>query len=147
MRHVEGTDLGSLLHRGGPLEPRRAVALVAQLGHALDAAHARGLAHRDVKPSNALIATEGADEHVYLADFGLTERFATAGGVTAGDRLVGTVDYLAPERIAGEPADGRADLYSLGCVLFETLVGEVPFPRGSGGGAVYAPPGEERRGA
>ncbi|MEO8687568.1 MAG: ABC transporter substrate-binding protein [Solirubrobacteraceae bacterium] len=138
MRYVEGTDLGSLLHREGPLEPQRAVGLVAQLGYALDAAHARGLAHRDVKPSNALIAMEGAEEHVYLADFGLTERIATAGGVTAGDRLVGTVDYLAPERIAGEPADGRADLYSLGCVLCEALTGEVPFPRDSEVAAIYA---------
>ena len=81
---------------------------------------------------------EGADEHVYLADFGLTEHIATAGGVTAGDRLVGTVDYLAPERIAGEPADGRADLYSLGCVLFEALTGEVPFPRDSEVATIYA---------
>ena len=73
MRYVEGTDLGSLLRREGPMEPRRAIELVAQLGQALDAAHARGLAHRDVKPSNALIAQEGSDEHVYLADFGLTK--------------------------------------------------------------------------
>jgi YVTN family beta-propeller protein len=138
MRFVEGTDLGSLLRREGPMEPRRAVALVAQLGHALDAAHARGLAHRDVKPSNALIAIEGAEEHVYLADFGLTEHIASAGGVTAGDRLAGTVDYLAPERITGGPADGRADLYSLGCVLFEALTGEVPFPRTSEVAAIYA---------
>src|SRR4051812_15476818 len=138
MRYVEGTDLSSLLHREGPMEPGRAVALVTQLAHALDAAHARGLAHRDVKPSNALIAVEGAEEHVYLADFGLTEHIATAGGVTNGDRLVGTVDYLAPERIAGEPADGRADLYSLGCVLFEALTGEVPFPCDSEVAAIYA---------
>jgi YVTN family beta-propeller protein len=138
MRYVEGIDLGSLLHREGALAPRRAVELVAQLGHALDAAHARGLAHRDVKPSNALIAMEGAEEHVYLADFGLTEQIATAGGVTAGDRLVGTVDYLAPERIAGEAADGRADLYSLGCVLFEALVGAAPFPRDSEVATMYA---------
>src|SRR4051794_24477321 len=138
MRYVEGTDLGSLLRREGPLDPERAVELVAQLGHALDAAHARGLAHRDVKPSNALVAREGAEEHVYLADFGLTERVATAGGVTAADRLVGTVDYIAPERISGEPADGRADLYSLGCVLYEALVGEVPFPRDSEVAVIYA---------
>ena len=138
MRYVDGTDLGSLLHRGGPMEPQRAIDLVAQLGNALDAAHARGLVHRDVKPSNALIAVEGADEHVYLADFGLTRTMATAGGVTAGDQLVGTVDYLAPECITGEPADGRADIYSLGCVLFEALTGEVPFPRDSEVAAIYA---------
>ncbi|MGZ4275772.1 MAG: protein kinase domain-containing protein [Solirubrobacteraceae bacterium] len=138
MRYVEGTDLGTLLRREGPMEPRRAVELVAQLGQALDAAHWQGLVHRDVKPSNALIAVEGADEHVYLADFGLTRHIATAGGVTAGDRLVGTVDYLAPECIAGKPADGRADIYSLGCVLFEALTGDVPFPRDSEVATVYA---------
>jgi YVTN family beta-propeller protein len=138
MRYVEGTDLGSLLQREGAMEPRRAIELVAQLGHALDAAHARGLVHRDVKPSNALIATEGADEHVYLADFGLTRHVATAGAVTASDQLVGTVDYLAPECIAGEQADGRADIYSLGCVLFEALTGEVPFPRDSEVATIYA---------
>ena len=138
MRYVEGTDLGSLLRRGGPLDPGRAVELIGQIGHALDAAHARGLAHRDVKPSNVLIAMEGDDEHVYLADFGLTRHIATAGGVTANNRLVGTVDYLAPERIAGEQADGRADIYSLGCVLFEALTGEVPFPRDSEVATIYA---------
>ena len=138
MRYVDGTDLGSLLHREGPMEPQRAIDLVAQLGNALDAAHARGLVHRDVKPSNALIAVEGADEHVYLADFGLTRTMATAGGVTAGDQLAGTVDYLAPECIIGEPADGRSDIYSLGCVLFEALTGEVPFPRDSEVAAIYS---------
>jgi YVTN family beta-propeller protein len=137
MRYVEGTDLGSLLRREGPLEPRRAINLVAQLGRALDAAHAQGLAHRDVKPSNALIATEGGGEHVYLADFGLTRHIGTPG-VTAPDQLVGTLGYLAPERIAGEPADGGADLYSLGCVLYEALTGEVPFPRNSEVATIYA---------
>jgi YVTN family beta-propeller protein len=138
MRYVEGTDLGSLLRREGPLEPRRAVEVMAQLGQALDAAHARGLAHRDVKPSNALIAQEGSDEHVYLADFGLTKHIVSAGGLTARDQLIGTVDYLAPERIAGEAADGRADIYSLGCLFFEALTGEVPYPRDSEVAAIYA---------
>jgi YVTN family beta-propeller protein len=138
MRYVEGTDLGSLLRREGAMEAQRAIDLVAQLGQALDAAHARGLVHRDVKPSNALLAVEGAHEHVYLADFGLTRHVATVAGVTAGDNLVGTVDYLAPEGIAGEPADERADLYSLGCVLFEVLTGEVPFPRDSDVATIYA---------
>ncbi len=138
MRYVEGTDLASLLRREGPLAPERAVALVAQLADALDAAHARGLVHRDVKPSNALIALEGAGEHVYLADFGVTKHVGTAGGITASDQLVGTVDYLAPERIRGEPADGRADLYSLACILFECLTGEVPFPDRSEVAAIYA---------
>jgi YVTN family beta-propeller protein len=130
------------LGRHGPSERHRPASAgrrpVAQLGHALDAAQARALAHRDVKPSNALIAMEGGDEHVYLADFGLTKHIATAGAVTATDQLVGTVDYVAPERIAGEPADRRADLYSLGCVLFELLTGEVPFPRDSDVATIYA---------
>ena len=138
MRYVEGTDLSSLLHREGPLAPDRAIDLVRQLADALDAAHARGLVHRDVKPSNALIALEGAAEHVYLADFGLTKHLATTTGITASDQLVGTIDYLAPERIAGEHADGRADLYSLGCVLFECVTGEVPFLRDSEVAAIYA---------
>ena len=138
MRYVEGTDLGSLLRREGPLAPERAVALVGQLADALDAAHARGLVHRDVKPSNALVAVEGAAEHVYLADFGLTKHTRPPVGLTASDQLVGTVDYVAPERIRGEPADGRADIYSLGCVLFECLTGEVPFPRGSEVATIYA---------
>jgi YVTN family beta-propeller protein len=138
MRYVEGTDLASLLRREGALVPRRGVELVRQLADALDAAHARGLVHRDVKPSNALVALEGAADHVYLADFGLTKHIATSGAVTASDHLVGTIDYLAPERIRGEPADGRADLYSLGCVLFECLTGEVPFDRDSDVAAMYA---------
>jgi YVTN family beta-propeller protein len=138
MRYVEGTDLASLLRAEGALAPDRAVGLVAQLADALDAAHARGLVHRDVKPSNALIAREGAAEHVYLADFGLTKHTTTDGRLTATDQLVGTVDYLAPERIRAEEADGRADLYALGCVLFECVTGEVPFPRDSEVAAIYA---------
>jgi ABC-type transport system substrate-binding protein/DNA-binding beta-propeller fold protein YncE len=138
MRYVEGTDLAELLRAEGALNPDRAVGLVAQLADALDAAHARGLVHRDVKPSNALVVREGAGEHVYLADFGLTKQLLTEGSVTASDQLVGTVDYLAPERIRGEPADGRADLYALGCVLFECLTGTPPFPRDTEAAAFYA---------
>ena len=140
MRYVEGRRPGGAAAREGPLDPERAVALVAQLAEALDAAHAHGLVHRDVKPSNALIAQRGRREHVYLADFGLTKHIATAGGTTASDQLVGTIDYVAPERIRGERADGRADLYSLGCVLFECLTGEVPFARDVRGGDDLRPP-------
>jgi YVTN family beta-propeller protein len=138
MRYVEGTDLRALLARDGPLPAERAVDLVAQLAGALDAAHARGLVHRDVKPSNALIAVESGVEHVYLADFGLTKHTTSRGGPTATGQMVGTVDYVAPEQIRGEAVDGRADLYSLGCVLFECLTGEVPFPRGSEVATIYA---------
>jgi peptide/nickel transport system substrate-binding protein len=108
------------------------------LAEALDAAHALGLVHRDVKPSNALIASDGASEHVYLADFGLTKHTTSRGGPTASGQMVGTVEYVAPEQIRGGDVDGRADLYSLGCVLFECLTGEVPFPRASEVATIYA---------
>ena len=138
MRFVDGVDLAELLRREGPLAPERAVALVGQLASALDAAHARGLIHRDVKPSNALIGTDGDGEHAYLVDFGITQDTAAQERLTATDQLVGTLDYLAPERIRGEPVDGRADIYALGCVLFECLTGQVPFPRASEAAAIYA---------
>jgi YVTN family beta-propeller protein len=138
MRYVEGTDLRALVQRDAPLAADRAVALVAQLAGGLDAAHGRGLVHRDVKPSNALVAVEGGVEHVYLADFGLTKHTTSRGGPTASGEMVGTVDYVAPEQIRGGNVDGRADLYSLGCVLYECLTGEVPFPRGSDVATIYA---------
>jgi serine/threonine-protein kinase len=128
MRYVEGPDLGQLLRREGPLEARRAVALVTQLADALDAAHARGLVHRDVKPSNALV---DAADHVYLSDFGLTQTASDRSGESLTGRVVGTVDYASPEQITGEAVEGRADVYSLGCLLYECLVGEVPFRRDS----------------
>jgi YVTN family beta-propeller protein len=138
MRYVEGSDLAGLLRAEGALDPGRAVDLVAQLADALDAAHARGLVHRDVKPSNALISRNGARERVYLVDFGITEDIQSAERLTETNRLVGTGAYLAPERIRGETVDGRADVYSLGCVLFECLTGEVPFPRSSEFAELYA---------
>ena len=138
MRYVDGTDLGSLIRREGALEPPRAIDLVSQLADALDAAHARGLVHRDVKPSNALIALEGSAEHVYLADFGLTRSAADGDAAPASEQLTGTVDYLAPECIAGEAADGRADIYALGCVLYEALTGEAPFRRDSEVETIFA---------
>ena len=129
MRYVDGQSLKQLL-KDGPLAPDKALALVSQVASALDAAHARGLVHRDVKPSNVLIAPtaghEGAD-HVYLADFGLSRRL---DDVAAGEgRSLGTVDYVAPEQIRGEEVDGRVDLYSLGCLLYECLAGRPPFAR------------------
>jgi YVTN family beta-propeller protein len=138
MRYVEGGDLRALVEREGRLAPERAVALVEQVAGALDAAHARGLVHRDVKPSNVLVAVESGREHAYLADFGLTKHTTSRGGPTASDQMVGTVDYVAPEQIRGDEVDGRADLYSLGCVLFECLTGEVPFTRRSEVATIYA---------
>ena len=93
-----------------------------------------------LKPSNALIVDEGRGEHVFLADFGLTKDMAAETAGTASDQLVGRVAYVAPERIGGAPADGRADTYSLACVLFECLTGEVPCSRDSDIAAIHASP-------
>ncbi|HEY7622893.1 MAG TPA: ABC transporter substrate-binding protein [Solirubrobacteraceae bacterium] len=138
MRYVEGGDLRELLRRAGRLAPERAIALVEQVADALDVAHARGLVHRDVEPSNVLVAMESGREHAYLADFGLTKHTTARGGPTANDQMVGTVDYVAPEQIRGDEVDGRADIYSLGCLLYECLTGDVPFPRGSEVATIYA---------
>jgi YVTN family beta-propeller protein len=129
MRYLQGTDLRALLGTGGPLEPRRAASVVAQVASALDAAHERGLVHRDVKPANILITGREPAEHVYLSDFGLTKLSSSDSGLTASGQWVGTVDYVAPEQLSGGLVDGRVDVYALGCVLYETLTGQVPFPR------------------
>src|SRR5262249_9293861 len=128
MRYVEGSDLKQLLRERGVLEPSRALELLGQLADALDFAHARGLVHRDVKPSNALLDTH---QHAYLADFGLTKSASERSAITVTGRIMGTVDYAAPEQIEGKPINGRADVYSLGCLLLECLTGDVPFPRDS----------------
>jgi DNA-binding beta-propeller fold protein YncE len=132
MRHVDGIDLAALLAREGALAPEEALEIAGQVAGALDAAHARGLVHRDVKPANILLAVEeGAVAQVYLADFGLTKRIGGARGLTVSGQVLGTIDYVAPEQVEGGPVDGRADQYSLGCVLFECLTGTVPFRRDS----------------
>jgi Protein kinase domain len=128
MRLVEGGTLRTLLREQSPLAPARLIAIARQVANALDAAHAKGLVHRDVKPSNVLL---DGSEHVYLADFGLTRRLDEQQGKTADDRSLGTPAYLAPEQIEGGVVDGRADVYSLGCLLYEGLTGEPPFARGS----------------
>jgi serine/threonine-protein kinase len=123
MRLVDGPDLRGLLRAEGALPPLRACALCEQVASALDAAHAKGLVHRDVKPSNVLI---DADDHVYVADLGIGRRLEETP--QAGEeRAVGTPAYLAPEELEGLPVDGRADVYSLGCLFFECLTGEAPF--------------------
>jgi DNA-binding beta-propeller fold protein YncE len=129
MRFVDGTDLRALLSAEGAFDPARAAGVVAQVASALDAAHERGLVHRDVKPANILVAARGGGEHTYLTDFGLTKRTASDSGLTAAGEWVGTLDYVAPEQLRGESVDGRADVYALGCVLYELLTGEVPFVR------------------
>ena len=135
MRWVEGTDLRSLIAREGRLDTPRSVATIEQIAAALDAAHAAGLVHRDVKPANILLAAGG---HAYLTDFGLTKRTSSAGGLTKTGQFVGTLDYTPPEQIQGLHADARADVYSLGCVLFNALTGRVPYERDSDAAKLYA---------
>ncbi|GAA2147339.1 hypothetical protein GCM10009760_38150 [Kitasatospora kazusensis] len=132
MRYVRGRDLRVLLDGQGPLSVRQTVRITTQVASALDAAHAHDLVHRDVKPGNILIA-EGTDsdhpEHVYLTDFGLTKKSLSLTGLTTVGQFVGTLDYVAPEQISGKPVDGRCDVYSLGCVVYEEFTGAPPFRR------------------
>jgi serine/threonine-protein kinase len=123
MRLVEGGDLRALIEREGPLPPVRATALLGQVAAALDAAHAAGIVHRDVKPHNVLV--EG--ERAYLSDFGLAKAIDDSGGSMAS--VVGTVAYMSPEQWRGEAVGPPADIYSLGCVLFEAVTGVVPYAR------------------
>lgn len=129
MRYVDGTDLRHLLREGGPLPPRRVDALIAQVAAALDAAHAAGLVHRDVKPANVLIAAGARGEHAYLTDFGVVRLADSETRVTDSGEFVGTVDFMAPEHLRGERTDARSDVYALGCVLHAALTGTPPFRR------------------
>ena len=128
MRLVDGPDLKALLAADGPFEPARAVRVVSQLADALASAHAAGLVHRDVKPRNVLVAASAAGEHAYLVDFGLARRLQGDGSLTTDGRCAGTLDYMAPELLRGHAAAAAADIYSLGCLLYELLMGRVPFP-------------------
>jgi serine/threonine protein kinase/Cu/Zn superoxide dismutase len=138
MDFVSGSDLRELLKTGGSIEPNRAVELLRQCASALDAAHARGLMHRDVKPANILITVHNGEEHAYLTDFGVAKRFDTVSGLTAKGAAVGTVDYMAPEQISGDHTDARADVYALGCVFFQMLVGKVPYERDNSVAKLFA---------
>jgi serine/threonine-protein kinase len=126
MRYVSGPSLQALLAARGSLAAEEAVAIAEQIGGALDAAHGAGLVHRDVKPANILLAEHGS--HAYLCDFGLAKRAASTA-VTQAGAFLGTLDYCAPEQIQGQAVDGRADVYSLGAVLFACLAGRPPYPR------------------
>ncbi|MEA2221469.1 MAG: hypothetical protein QOJ35_4095 [Solirubrobacteraceae bacterium] len=136
MRYVDGPDLRALVRAEGTLDPERAAHVVAQIGGALDAAHAHGLVHRDVKPANVLIDNE---DHAYLTDFGLTKREASTGaGLSRTGGWVGTIGFVAPEQIRGERVDARTDVYALGCVLVHALTGGPPFVRESDEATLWA---------
>jgi non-specific serine/threonine protein kinase len=141
MRYVAGQDLRAVLKAKHVLAPEQALLACGQAGRALDVAHRHGLVHRDVKPGNILVE-HGADEeepdHIYLTDFGITKHAASRSGLTATGEFMGTIDYIAPEQIQGRPVDGRADIYSLGCVLYECLTGRVPFAKDVDAAVIWA---------
>ena len=139
MRYVPGGDVGTIVHHDGPLSPGRAAAVILQVASALDAAHAAGLVHRDVKPANILVdARPGRPDHVYLSDFGLSKTVATSAGLTGTGQFLGTMEYVAPEQIEGKPADGRTDQYALACAAFELLTGSPPFRYEEATAVMYA---------
>ena len=140
MRYVEGTDLERLLEVEGYLSPEVALSIVVQCAAALDAAHAEGLVHRGVVPAAILLERGWMDDgRAFLTDFGIAKHVAASTRMTRTGSFAGTVDYVAPEEIRGDDdVDGRADVYSLGCVLYRCLTGEVPFPRDSELVTIYA---------
>jgi serine/threonine-protein kinase len=130
MRFVAGDDLRVIVGREGALRPRRAAAFISPVASALDAAHAAGLVHRDVKPANMLVDVgPGRPEHVYLSDFGVARGMLSSSGLTGVGQFLGTPDYAAPEQISGRDVDGRADQYALACVAYTLLSGSVLFRR------------------
>jgi serine/threonine-protein kinase len=141
MRYVSGTDLRQMLKQRGSLANEESVFLLSQAARALDAAHRRGLVHRDVKPANLLIergTDEGDPEHVYLTDFGITKHQDGVTGLTSAGALLGTIDYIAPEQVRGLSVLGMADQYSLGCVLYECLTGRLPYEKDFGTAIMWA---------
>jgi serine/threonine protein kinase len=139
MRYVAGGDVRGMLRRMGSLSPGRAAAIISPVASALDAAHAAGLVHRDVKPANILVdARLGRPDHVYLSDFGISKGALPSGGLTESGQFMGTPSYSAPEQIQGKSVDGRADQYSLACAAFELLSGAPPFPRDHATAMIWA---------
>ena len=141
MRYVRGGDVRSLVTQSGSLPPGRVAEIVSQVASALDAAHGRGLVHRDVKPANMLLDSSGGagrPDHVYLSDFGLSKASLQASGLTGTGTFLGTLDYISPEQIEGKPVDGRADQYALACAAYELLCGSPPFQREEAMAVMYA---------
>jgi serine/threonine protein kinase len=140
MQYIEGSDLSSVLRGQGRLRPYRALDVCRQVAAALDVAHAQGLIHRDVKPANVLIEGRTA----FLTDFGLTKRIeGTQTNLTKAGDVVGTIHYVAPEQIEGGRVDARTDIYSLGCLVYHCLTGELPFARDTDVAVIYAHLSEE----
>jgi YVTN family beta-propeller protein len=144
MRLVEGRDLRAAIGSEGRVDPAKTAQIVAGVAAALDAAHARGLVHRDVKPANVLLEEGGDPRRVFLTDFGISRVSGRGGTVTSTGEFLGSVDYVAPEQIEGETVDGRADVYSLGCVAYHALTGEPPFPRDNDLARLFAHPNAPR---
>jgi serine/threonine protein kinase len=142
MRYVEGCDLKTLIREQGPLSLPRAAAIISQVARGLAVAHQRGLIHRDIKPANILTERAGGErevlDHAYLADFGLMKHMISRSGLTNTGQFLGTVDYVAPEQVEARDVDHRADIYSLGCVLYECLTGSVPYPHDADVAVLFA---------
>jgi serine/threonine-protein kinase len=138
MRYIDGIDLRTLLAGAGPLAPERALDILSQVADALDAVHGQGLVHRDVKPANVLVVPGAGHEYAYLGDFGVAKQVRTESGLTQTGAFIGTVDYAAPEQLEGKVVDGRADVYALGCVLYQCLTGARPFEKSSDAATISA---------
>src|SRR5438552_8809856 len=141
MRYVSGTDMRQMMQKRSRMRPATALFRVGQAARALDAAHRKGLVHRDVKPGNLLIerGSDDADpDHVYLADCGITKHAMSRSGLTSTVLFLGTIDYVVPEQIRGSSVLGLADQYSLGCVLYECLTGRVPFEKDLDAAIIWA---------
>jgi len=148
MRYVPGRDLGQMVEADGPLSPDDAAPLIAQVADGLDAVHAAGLVHRDVKPHNVIVDEDG-DAH--LTDFGLAKAMGATTGLTATGQVIGTVDYMAPEQIEARRVDARTDVYALGGVLYHAITGKVPYAERESSAKMWAhvneaPPSAGRRG-